>query len=242
MNPLETTVTGQTQATSPEITPLGVMEAIRHRASKRAFSNEPVSKYIIHQILDTARWAPSGVNTQPWQVMVITGNTKQKIADALIEARSSGQAPNPDYKYYTKRFPEPYRSRQKACGLALYEALEIKREDKNARTHQWMKNYNGFGAPVELMFFIDSVLEKGSWIDMGMFIQNVMLAARGHGLETCPQASMAEFPDIVRGILQLPDSLSLVCGVALGYPASEDPVNKYRTEREPVESFTTWLE
>jgi len=221
---------------------VNITEAIRDRASIRAFTDREVSRDVIHQILDTARWAPSGVNTQPWQVVVITGDTKQKIGDALIEARSSGQTPNPDYKYYVDRFAEPYRSRQEACGLALYGALGIERGDKQARMDQWMKNYHGFGAPVELLFFVDAALEKGSWVDMGMFIQNVMLVARGHGLETCPQASMAEFPDIVRRILSLPESQLLVCGVAVGYADADNPVNNYRTEREPVESFTKWLE
>ena len=242
MSSRETMSNPQTQTANEKNSPLSVIDAIRHRASTRAFEDRSVDKNVIHQILDTARWAPSGVNTQPWQVVVISRETKKKVATALIEARSSGQTPNPDYHYYSKRITEPYRSRQRACGAALYGALDIERTDKEARIKQWFKNYNGFGAPVELLFFIDSVLEKGSWLDMGMFIQNVMLAARGHGLETCAQASMTEFPDIVRDILKLPDSLSLICGVALGYPATEDPVNQYRTEREPVESFTTWFE
>jgi nitroreductase len=221
---------------------MNIIDAIRNRASVRAFTDRSVSKDTINQILDTARWAPSGANIQPWQVVVISGDTKREIGDALVEAGSSGQVSNPDYKYYAKRIAEPYRSRQKTCGAALYEALGISRDDKEARRDQWLKNYHGFGAPVELLFFVDSVLEKGSWVDMGMFIQNVMLAARGHGLETCPQASMAEFPDIVRDILKLPDSLSLVCGVAIGYPDVDDPVNRYRTERESVEAFTKWFD
>ncbi|MDG2222056.1 MAG: nitroreductase [Rubripirellula sp.] len=221
---------------------MDIIEAIRNRASTRAFTDRTVPRNVIHQILDAARWAPSGVNTQPWQVAVITGDTKQKIGDALVKARSARQIPNPDYKYYPDRFVEPYRSRQKTCGFALYGALGIERGDKQARMVQWLKNYHGFGAPVELLFFVDTNLEKGSWLDMGMFIQNVMLAARAHDLETCPQAAMAEYPDIVREILKLPDSLSLVCGVAMGYPDREHPVNHYRTERESVEVFTNWFE
>jgi nitroreductase len=124
----------------------------------------------------------------------------------------------------------------------LYGALGIEHGDKEARIVQWLKNYHGFGAPIELLFFVDAMLEKGSWLDMGMFIQNVMLAARGYGLETCPQAAMSEYPDIVREILKLPDSLSLVCGVAIGYPDREHPVNNYRTERDPVDVFTNWIE
>ena len=221
---------------------MDIIEAIRDRASTRAFADRDVSKEVIEGVLDTARWAPSGVNTQPWQVAVVTGDTKQRIGDALAEARSSQQVPNPDYKYYADRFPEPYRSRQKACGFDLYGALGIERDDQDARMVQWLKNYHGFGAPVELLVFVDAVLETGSWIDVGMFIQNVMLVARGHGLETCAQASMAEYPDIVREILDLPESLSLVCGIAVGYADVDHPVNNYRTAREPVDVFTTWFE
>ncbi len=221
---------------------MNITEAIRGRASTRMFTDQAVSRDVIHQILDAARWAPSGVNTQPWQVAVVMGDAKRKIGDALVEARSLGQVANPDYKYYAERLTEPYRSRQKACGLALYGALGIGRDDTQDRMAQWLKNYHGFGAPVELLFLVDAILEKGSWLDMGMFIQNVMLAARAHGLATCPQAAMAEYPDIVRGFLQLPESQSLVCGVAIGHADPDDPINKYRTEREPVESFTKWFD
>ncbi len=224
------------------ITDLDILEAIRDRASVRAFLDKPVSRDLIHQILDTARWAPSGANTQPWQVAVVAGKTKQQLGDALAEARSSRQPDNPDYKYYAKPFSEIYRVRQMACGFALYGALGIERRDKAARRAQWLKNYYGFGAPVEIMFFIDKALKKGSWIDMGMFIQNVMLVARGLELETCPQASFAEYPDIVREILGLPESMMVVCGMAVGYADYDHPVNNYRTEREVVENFTQWFE
>jgi nitroreductase len=197
---------------------LTVIEAMRGRASTRAFEDRSVSKDLVREIIDTARWAPSGVNTQPWQVAVVTGKTKRQIGEALTEARLSGQPPDPDYGYYPDRYPEPYLSRQRACGYALYNALGIKREDTERRMKQWLKNYHGFGAPVELMIFIDETMAKGSWLDMGMFVQNVMLSARHYGLETCPQASMAEYPNIIRRILGLPKSMLLVCGIALGYP------------------------
>jgi nitroreductase len=124
--------------------------------------------------------------------------------------------------------------------MALYDALGIERTDKKARSSQWEKNYHGFGAPVELYFFIDEALEQGSWIDCGMFIQNVMLAARSFELETCPQAALAEYPHIVREVLGVPFEKKLICGVALGYPLREASVNGYRTEREEVGGFTKW--
>ena len=158
----------------------------------------------------------------------------------MVEALRSGDKGHADYQYYAHKFPEPYRTRRFVCGMALYEALGIERSDKEARAGQWEKNYHGFDAPVEFFFFVDEALELGSWVDTGMFILSVMLAARAHGLETCPQAALAEYPDIVREVLVLPSEKKLICGVAMGYPDREAPVNNYRTERAPVDEFTRW--
>tara|TARA_B100000749_G_scaffold49882_1_gene35771 strand:+ start:241 stop:906 length:666 start_codon:yes stop_codon:yes gene_type:complete len=217
-----------------------VTEAIRNRKSTRAFLDKPVPDEVITTVLECARWAPSGVNSQPWQVAVVTGETKRQLGNALAKQRANGETPRQDYNYYPTQIEEPYISRKRACGHALYSALGIKRNDIETRKAQWMKNYHGFGSPVALLFFIDAILEKGSWVDMGMFIQNVMLAARGFGLETCPQAALAEYPDVIRNILNIPDSKKLICGMALGYADYDDPSYQYRTEREPVENFTQW--
>jgi nitroreductase len=219
---------------------MDVLETIRRRASTRAYLDKPVDRATVEAILETARWAPSGTNAQPWQVVVVTGETRRKISAALLAERQAGRPENPDYSYYPKQWVEPYKSRRIACGLALYQAMKIGREDKGARLKAWNNNYSFFGAPVGLLFFLDRVLEKGSWIDMGMFIENVMLAALGHGLATCPQASIAEYPDIVRRLVNVPDTRALVCGMALGYPDTNAPVNNYRTAREPVAGFTAW--
>lgn len=221
---------------------MNVSDAIRGRASTRAFLDRAVEPRLITEILDTARWAPSGVNTQPWHVAVLGEATRKRLGDAIIAARQSGQAENPDYFYYPQRWEEPYRSRRKACGLALYGALGIGRDDVEARTAAWYRNYRFFDAPVGLIFSIDRDLEKGSWMDLGMFIQSVMLAARDRGLETCPQASLAEYPDIVRATLQLAATRAIVCGMSMGYADADHPVNQYRTEREPVESFARWYD
>jgi nitroreductase len=231
----------RTENREPRTKKVTITEAIEGRASTRAFLNQPVPPATIRAILDTARWAPSGVNTQPWQVAVTSGPLKAGIGERIIAAREAGQAPNPDYQYYPQEFTQPYKARRVACGKALYGALDIRRGDSERRKSQWMKNYHGFGAPVELFIFLEAHLEKGSWLDTGMFIQNIMLAARDHGLETCPQAALAEFPGIVREELGLPDSLHLVCGIALGHSDPDDPANNYRTEREEVDTFTRWF-
>jgi nitroreductase len=219
---------------------MDVLDAMRGRKSTRAYLDKPVARETIESILGAARWAPSGVNSQPWQVAVVMGAIKAHISEALLTARKTKQPENPDYAYYPSEWREPYKSRRKATGLALYQALNIGKDAPSARLTAWNNNYHFFGAPAGLFFFVDKALSRGAWVDMGMFIGNVMLAARGHGLETCPQASLAEYPDIVRGILNMPDTHALICGMALGYADAGAPVNRYRTEREPVSAFTTW--
>lgn len=219
---------------------LSIIDAMTQRKAIRAYQDKPVPQHIIEEILDAARWAPSGVNSQPWQVCVVTGAIKDQLTERLINAREHELPSHPDYQYYPLHWVEPYRGRRIATGKALYEALGIEKSDKNRQKQAWADNYRFFGAPVGLFFLLDAGLEKGSWLDMGMFIQNVMLAARFHGLETCPQASLAEYPDIVREMLGLPDSLDLVCGMALGYADQTHPVNNYRLARVAVKDFTHW--
>jgi len=219
-----------------------VIEAIKGRLSTRAFLDKPVSRETIEAILDTARWAPSGGNLQPWQVAVVTGDKKQRIANAIMEARRNGEKERADYPYYPREWFEPYKSRRVATGIALYQALGIAREDKAARNEAWNRNYRFFGAPVGLLFFIDRRLGHGALVDVGLFLQSLMLAACANGLATCPQASLADYPDIIRPILGIEDNLALVCGLSLGYPDPDAAVNQYRTERIAVNELTRWYE
>ena len=222
---------------------MDIIQSLKTRASTRAFFHKPISHETIEKILEAARWAASGKNTQPWQVAVLNGEAKNNLCEKLSAAFRERQKGNPDYQYYTEVLGEPYNSRRFACGMALYGALGIDRNDKEARLKQWAKNYTAFGAPVMLFFFLDKNIEKGSWLDIGMFIQSVMLSAIGFGLSTCPQFSVAEYPDIVRDSLgEHFSDKTLVCGMALGYGDDSDPVNQYRTEREAVDNFTKWYE
>lgn len=221
---------------------MDIIEAMEARQSTRAFTSSNVAQADIEQILNSAARAPSGANTQPWQVAVTRGKTKQRISDALLAARTAGSKANPDYDYYPTVWREPYRKRRVLCGKALYTALGISKDDKTRQQQAWENNYRFFGAPVGLFFFIDRALNKGSWLDVGMFIQNVMLAAIGHGLATCPQASLADYPQTVRDILGMDEQYLLICGMALGYADLSHPVNQYRLSREPQESFSNWFE
>ncbi len=221
---------------------MDIITAMKERKSTRAFLELRVEEEKIHRILEAARWAPSGVNMQPWHVAVVSGSSKQRISEALIKARESGDQETPDYEYYPGQWFEPYKNRRKATGLALYGALNIRRENKHTRLEAWNNNYRFFGAPVGLLVFLDRRLGQGSWIDIGMFLQNIMLAAESEGLATCPQASLAEYPETVRRLLGIEEHLALVCGISLGYPDPTAPVNSYRTPREPVDTFTTWYD
>lgn len=219
---------------------MDVLTAIKDRRSIRGFLKRDVSKQLIADILEIARWAPSGVNTQPWQVAVLGSKKRREIATQIVAAREKNIAENPDYHYYPTEWFDPYKSRRKACGAALYGALNIDIKDTERRKIQWYKNYEFFNAPCAMIVYMDKRLCTGSWMDVGMFIQNIMLAARGMGLETCPQASLAEYPDIIRNILNIDTQFAIVCGISIGYADWSLPENLYRTEREPVESFTQW--
>lgn len=221
---------------------MDVIEALQNRASTRAYLDRDVPGELVEKVLDAARWSPSGVNIQPWQVAVVRGESKRVLGEAIIAAREANRPETADYRYYPKEWFEPYKARRRACGLALYSALGIGREDAERQKAAWYANYRFFDAPVGLLFFMDRKLGQGAWLDMGLFLQSVMLAAQGLGLATCPQASLAEFPDIVRAQLGIDPEQLLVCGMALGYADPDQPVNRYRTEREPVEAFTRWFD
>ncbi len=218
-----------------------ISEAIRKRKSIRAYQDKEVERETIARILDTARFSPSGANSQPWQVAVVTGETRERITEALVEAFRSGKAEDRDYDYYPRKWQEPFKKRRIACGAQLYDTLGIERKDREARLRQWEANYRAFGAPVVLFFFLDPSLAIGSYMDSGMFLQSVMLAAMDEGLATCPQAALSGYAAIVKDILGYPGDTILLCGMALGYEEKEAVVNSYRTPREEVETFTTFF-
>ena len=218
-----------------------IYEALTARKSVRAFLKKEVERTIIERILDGARHAPSGVNTQPWQVAVVSGAAKTTLAARLEEAFRAGVPPQMDYQYYPTVWEGIYKKRRFACGSLLYEQLGIRREDTERRQEQWIANYRGFEAPVLLFFFMDRVLETGSYLDYGMFLQSIMLAAVSEGLATCPQAALGEYPDIVKEFVDFPKETILLCGMALGYEDTADPVNNYRVGREEVSAFTRFI-
>lgn len=221
---------------------MNIIDAITERKSVRAFQDMPVEKDKITRILKAARHAPSGTNAQPWQVAVVTGKKKDELTKAMVASFERDGLSDMDYLYYPETWRNPYKKRRVACGAQLYSTLGIGRKDKAKRVEQWVANYRAFDAPVILFFFIDSSMQKGSFLDYGMFIQSIMLAALEEGLATCSQAALGQFPKLLKDALGYSRETVLVCGMALGYEDTEAPVNNYRTPREEVEVFTKFFD
>jgi len=218
-------------------------EAITSRRSVRAFLPDPVDAPTIRAILEIAARAPSGTNMQPWKVYVTTGETKRRIAEAVLNSGIRAEkAVWDEYKYYPDQFFEPYLSRRRKVGFDLYGVLGIGRRDVERMREQHDRNFVFFDAPVGMIFTIDRRLNKGSWIDYGMFLENIMIAARGRGLHTCPQAAFAPYHRQIRPVLGIPVEEAVVCGMALGYEDSSKPENTIRTERAPVDEWTRFMD
>jgi nitroreductase len=222
-----------------------VDEAITSRRSIRAFLSQPVPRKDIEELLSVASRAPSGSNTQPWKVYVLTGATRKRLSDEImatyLDPAKLGEHKE-EYNYYPLKWVAPYIDRRRKVGWDLYALLGLSRENKTGMQAQHGRNYQFFDAPVGLIFTIDRVMEQGSWLDYGMFLQNLMIAARARGLDTCPQAAFTQFHKVISQVLELPESEQVVCGMALGYADQEKIENTLITEREPLSGFATFME
>jgi nitroreductase len=219
--------------------------AITSRRSIRAFLPTPVPREEIEKILEVAARAPSGTNTQPWKVYVLTGQVKQQLSDEIIKTHNDpalASQHTEHYHYYPRQWSSPYIDRRRKVGWDLYALLELTRDNKSGMHAQHGRNYRFFDAPVGLIFTIDRVMEQGSWLDYGMFLQNIMVAARGRGLDTCPQAAFTQYHKIIGQLLQLPDNEMVVCGMSLGYADLERIENSLITERESVPGFVKFMD
>jgi nitroreductase len=214
-------------------------EIIVGRAACREFSDAPVPRRIIEQILRVARFAPSGANIQPGQVYVLAGAVKDRVSAALMEAHETSRDEHvSEYKYYASDLPEPYLNRRREFGRLFYGSLGIAQTDIEARSRQTAKNYTFFGAPVGLLVTIDRRLEVGSWLDLGMFVQNVMLAAASRGLQSCPQETFAKYHRILRSLLSIPAEQIVVCGISIG--RSKEKTRERLMPRADVEAFASF--
>jgi nitroreductase len=214
--------------------------AITSRRSVRAFLPTPVEREDIEAILQVAARAPSGTNTQPWKVHVLTGDMRDRLSRAILDAYLDPERAaqhSEEYAYYPRKWVSPYIDRRRKVGWDLYGLLGLTRDDKAGMQAQHARNYAFFDAPVGMIFTIDRIMELGSWLDYGMFLQNVMIAARARGLDTCPQAAFTQFHRIIAEELKLPETEQVVCGMSLGYADPGRIENSLVTEREPVAAF-----
>ncbi|MYN44154.1 nitroreductase [Pseudoduganella sp. FT93W] len=219
--------------------------AITSRRSIRAFLPQEVARADIEQLLQVAGRAPSGTNTQPWKVYVLTGQRKVQLTAAILAAHNDPAVAaqhTEEYAYYPSQWVSPFIDRRRKVGWDLYALLGLTRDNKAGMAAQHGKNYDFFGAPVGLIFTIDRVMEQGSWLDYGMFLQNIMVAARGRGLDTCPQAAFTQYHRIITEQLQLPDQETVVCGMALGYADHSKVENSLQTERMALQEFVKFVE
>jgi len=219
-----------------------VDNVIKQRFANRAFTRRPVSKQTVEDILEVARFAPSGANIQPWRVYVLSGTEKDRVSRALSQAHEEARdRHSSEYQYYAPQLPEPYLSRRGEFGRRFYGALGIQQSDLVGRAGQTAKNYRFFGAPVGLIFTIDRRLQVGSWLDLGMFVQNVMIAAGARGLQTCPQETFAKYHAVLREHLPISAEEMVVCGMSLGF--AEDAVARRGSlmPKAPVNEFAKFL-
>ncbi|MBK1680192.1 nitroreductase [Rhodocyclus tenuis] len=217
-----------------------VDSAIRSRHSIRRFLDKPVARKTLEDLLALAACAPSGTNVQPWKVYALVGEEKARLSAAIIDKFNAGPIETREFDYYPKEWVEPWIGRRRKVGLGLYSLLGIGKEDKAAMKQQTARNYLFFDAPVGLIFTMDRKLGQGMFIDYGMFIGNLMTAARARGLDTCPQAAFADYHQTIREVLGIGDNELVVCGLALGYADPDAPENHLVTEREPVSAFTSF--
>jgi nitroreductase len=221
---------------------LSADQALLTRRSARAFLPTPVARETVAELLTLASRSPSGTNIQPWKVRVIAGATRARLSRAILAALDrDGQAKHQrEWNYYPVNWREPYLARRRKIGWDLYGLLGIKKGDFEGTERQRRRNFEFFGAPVGMIFTLDEDLEIGSWLDLGIFLGSLMLAARGRGLDTCPQAAFADFHAVIRSELGIPQNEIIICGMALGHADPDAAENRLVTERAPAEQFAAF--
>jgi nitroreductase len=221
---------------------LSAEEALRTRRSVRAFLPTPVGRPVVEELLALASRSASGSNIQPWKVHVFSGAQRQRITDTILQAldRDGYEPYKREWNYYPVNWREPYLGRRRKIGWGLYGLLGIEKGDFEGTERQRRQNYEFFGAPVGMIFTLDEDMEIGSWLDLGIFIGSLTIAARGRGLDTCPQAAFADFHTLIRPLLGIPEDQIVICGLALGHADPDAAVNRLATERAPVAEYSSF--
>jgi nitroreductase len=215
--------------------------AITTRYSARKFTGRPVPHETISKILGLARHTASWCNTQPWQLVITSGEATERFREALWQHAAAGNPPEPDFSFPPK-YVGVYQERRKICGVQLYEAIGVKREDKLGAMKQMLENFRFFGAPHVALLTTEETLAFYGGVDCGLFINSFMLAARSVGVDCIAQAALASYPGFIRNYFGLPENRKLVCGISFGYADADHPINAYRTERVTVDEMVRWEE
>ncbi|MEH6477874.1 MAG: nitroreductase [Sneathiella sp.] len=216
-----------------------LIEAIRSRKTVRQFTDKEISKETVLEILEIAKWAPSGGNLQPWNVQVLTGDPLKKLVSTIAERHQNAVVEEPEFETYPPNLKDPYKTRRRVVGQALYELIGVPRHDTPGKIRQLAKNYEFFDAPVGLFFVMERDMEIGQYTDLGMFMQNIMLLARDKGLHTCSQLAWARWPETLCQFLEVSDEQRVFCGMALGYADKDAIINELQSERAALEDFVT---
>ncbi|MGH1543603.1 MAG: nitroreductase [Arenicella sp.] len=221
---------------------LSVEQALYQRRSTRQFINKSIPRKLLEKILIDARQAPSGANLQPGFVKVLEGKALQQLSEKLCAAFDNGETQTEEYSYFPKPLPDYLKTRQRTVGYGLYNSLNIARRDIAGRKQQHRKNFEFFSAPVGLIITIERQMGKGCFMDMGMFIQSILLAATAEGVATCGIGALASYSTIIRQQLKLPDNEIVVCGMAMGYADPQAPENQLITERAALSEYVEFID
>ena len=217
---------------------MDVIEAIQSRKSVRAFKTDPVPREVLQAIMEAALRAPSWANTQPWEFAIVGGEVMKKLSAALVDKAGSGAMPNPDIPM--PNFEGAYRERMQSTGMRLFQEVGIVRDDQQARLNWMLSMTRFFDAPNAVIVYMEASLGEWSLIDIGLTLENLMLAAWHYGVGTCPEAAAVLYPEVLRSLLKIPESKRIILGLAVGYPDFSSPVMKFRTERESLEALVAW--
>ena len=220
---------------------MDLLQGIETRQSIRAFKNTPVPKSLLRQLLQAAGRSPSYKNTQPWEVMIVSGPKRDELSDVLFQLASRNTPPKYDFPA-PETWPAAMDARSKDHGTRRFKALGIGRDDAKLRNDLRLQNFKFFGAPCAVFFFMDASLDHWSTLDMGLFLQSFTLAAHGAGLGTCMQASVSGYPDAIRDCLGIPASKKLIVAMSLGFPDMDASINGYKSTRMEIDAFTTWFD
>jgi nitroreductase len=221
---------------------MNIKQLIESRYSVRSFLDKDVGFEKVKSILDTANSAPSGGNIQPWKVYVLGNNSKNELITQALNNYDTGVQEDIEYEIYPKPLAEEYKKRRSQCAADMYDALSIARDDIDTRLKQVRENFKFFGAPIGMIVTIDKSFAQNGWGHVGMFLQNLWLTAISEGLGVCLQESWSIYPKTVKKVIDCPDNEMIWCGIAMGYPNNEDPINNYRTSRDSIDTFASFID